>query len=84
MNNVKESIDYVNRPQHYADRKFEVIDVMKDTQDFARYVGYLEGCVIKYIMRWDKKDNPVQDLRKAQWYLERLIGEVEEYHAMAR
>jgi hypothetical protein len=57
-------------PDHYKNRKYEVFDVMRDTQTYERHIGYLEGCVIKYMMRWDKKnDDPLMDLRKAKRYL---------------
>lgn len=78
---------YVN-PDHYLNRKYEVFDVMRDTQTYGRHIGYLEGCVIKYMMRWDKKhDDPLQDLNKAKRYLEQLIKTIEEeqqHVAMAR
>ena len=69
--------DAIN-PDHYKKRAFEVIQVMKDTQTRERHVGYLEGCTIKYLMRWDKKDAPLQDLKKAMWYLNKLIETIEE------
>jgi predicted ribonuclease YlaK len=73
-------------PDHYKNRKYEVFDVMRDTQTYERHIGYLEGCVIKYMMRWDKKnDDPLMDLRKAKRYLEQLIQTIEseeEQHAM--
>jgi predicted ribonuclease YlaK len=65
-------------PDHYKNRKYEVFDVMRDTQTYERHIGYLEGCVIKYMMRWDKKnDDPLMDLRKAKRYLEQLIQTIE-------
>jgi hypothetical protein len=77
---------YVN-PAHYKNRKYEGFDVMRDTQGLLRHIGYLEGCVIKYMLRWDKKhDDPTMDLKKAKRYLEQLIQtiESEEYNnAMA-
>lgn len=78
---------FVN-PDHYKNRKYEVFDVMRDTQGYERHIGYLEGCVIKYMMRWDKKhDDPLMDLKKAQRYLEQLIQTIEQQeedkHAMA-
>ena len=38
----------------------------------ANDMGYLEGCITKYVCRWRKK-NGIYDLRKAQHYLEKLI-----------
>lgn len=75
---VKSTIDWVNKPPHYANRTYEVIDVMRDTQTLERHRGYLEGATLKYLMRWDKKENPRQDLEKARWYLTQLINTFEE------
>lgn len=72
------SVDMVNHPNHYANRQYEVIDVMKDTMRPERFIGYLEGTVIKYMMRWDKKFNPAEDLEKAEWYLKKLIETIKE------
>lgn len=69
-------IDMVNRPPHYANRQIEVIDVMRDTMTHERFIGFLEGQVIRYLMRWDKKWNPEEDLEKAEWYLKELIKTV--------
>jgi hypothetical protein len=41
------------------------------------FAGYLEGATKKYLHRWRLKLNQVEDLRKAQWYLNRLIEELE-------
>lgn len=71
--------DNVNHPSHYASRKYEVIDVMEDTMSGLQFQGYLLGCTLKYIMRWDKKDAPIQDLEKAQWYLNRLIQTLKQH-----
>lgn len=79
MGNVGVEFSMVNKPKHYANRKVEVIDVMKDTQTLERHIGYLEGSIIKYVMRWDKKANPLEDLEKAEWYLKRMIEEVKQY-----
>lgn len=65
--------DAVNSPNHYANRKYEVIDVMQDTMTEEQFEGLLVGNIIKYIMRWDKKGSALQDLKKAKWYLNKLI-----------
>ena len=44
--------------------------------DSAAFRGFLKGNVMKYVFRYEQK-NGVEDLQKARWYLERLIGEVE-------
>lgn len=74
------SNDIVNRPSHYTAGKVECIDAME-----AAVTG-LEGMdavltaqILKYIWRWRKK-NGVEDLRKAKWYLNRLIAMKEDAH----
>tara|TARA_S200002703_G_scaffold137805_2_gene127800 strand:- start:90 stop:341 length:252 start_codon:yes stop_codon:yes gene_type:complete len=57
--------DNIN-PDHYKRGDIEVIDFILD-QNF----NYLEGNIIKYVSRYKDK-NGLEDLKKAQWYLNRL------------
>ena len=57
--------DTIN-PSHYKKGNIEVIDFILD-QNF----NYLEGNIIKYVSRYKDK-NGLEDLKKAQWYLNRL------------
>lgn len=60
--------DPVNHPQHYKSAAgVEVIDVIE-----AFGLGFHEGNVVKYLLRWRQKGG-VEDLRKARWYLDRFI-----------
>ena len=68
--------DKVNSPSHYNTGKIEVIDYIEDQLTPEEYKGYLEGNVIKYVSRYKHK-NGAEDLRKAEWYLKRLIGVLE-------
>ena len=64
--------DLVNQPPHYRAGDVECIEAIEAALgDGYRY--YLQGSIIKYIWRYEHKGNPEQDLRKADWYLERLI-----------
>ena len=65
--------DAVNNPAHYKVGGIETIDFIE-----AKKLGYNLGNVVKYITRADHKGNKLQDLRKAQWYLEREIWNVED------
>ena len=66
--------DEVNHPKHYTDGKIEVIEYIEDKK-----LGFCLGNAIKYISRAGKKQKHkgIQDLRKAVWYLERRIYELE-------
>lgn len=61
-------MDTIN-PDHYQKGKIEVIEFILD-QKF----NYLEGNCIKYLCRYKFK-NGLEDLKKAQWYLSKLIDE---------
>lgn len=65
--------DPVNHPAHYKVGGIETIDFIE-----AKKLGYNLGNVVKYITRSDHKGNRLQDLRKAQWYLEREIWNAED------
>lgn len=86
LRDVKEN-DPVNHPAHYADSKIEVIEYIEDKK-----LGYCLGNVVKYVSRAGKKhsatksnkEKEIEDLKKARWYLERRIYELElEQEAMA-
>ena len=65
--------DPVNHPSHYTSSKIEVIEYILD-----HGFDYLLGNVVKYISRagLKSKDTEIQDLEKAQWYLNRKIEEL--------
>jgi hypothetical protein len=70
--------DAIN-PQHYRNYRVEVIDILEDAVARAPdpIKGSLQYQVLKYMLRlWDK-DGPLQDARKARWYLDRLISKFE-------
>ena len=64
------SYDPVNHPAHYTTGTIEVLDFILDQR-----FGYLDGQVIKYMSRYRHKGNRLEDLRKAEFYLRRLIAE---------
>lgn len=68
--------DVVNHPAHYNKGDVECIDAIKSaTSDLTGIEAVCTANAIKYLWRWKQK-NGVQDLDKAKWYLNRLIGEV--------
>lgn len=60
--------DPVKKPAHYNFGKYEVIDVIEDWN-----LGYHLGNVVKYVARAPHKGEEIQDLKKALWYLQRHI-----------
>lgn len=69
--------DQVNHPSHYAKGGIECIEAMEAAMTKAAFCGYCKGNILKYLWRYESKGNPIQDLLKAQWYLERLIQQHE-------
>jgi len=70
--------DMVNHPRHYiSETGLEVIDVIEAfTFDLKGIEATDTGNIIKYICRWKQK-NGLEDLKKAQWYINHLIKHVE-------
>ena len=64
--------DYVDSPLHYGQGTIECIKYIEDFLSRDEYTGYLRGNIAKYLHRWRYK-NGVEDLKKAQWYLEALV-----------
>lgn len=64
--------DVVNSPTHYTYGGIETIDFIE-----AKQLSYHCGNVIKYVSRAGKKGERLEDLRKAQWYLNREIERLE-------
>lgn len=62
----------VNHPKHYTFGTIEVIEVIEDWE-----LGFHEGNCIKYIARAKHKGNELEDLKKAQWYLNKKIKNME-------
>lgn len=59
--------DPVNNPEHYRQYPIEVIEI-------TERLNFLLGNVVKYVLRADYKGKPLEDLKKAEWYLRREIA----------
>ena len=68
--------EMVNHPPHYKEGEIECIDYLEDSLGTDGFAFYIEGNVKKYIHRWRHKGG-IEDLKKAQWYLTRLIDKIE-------
>ena len=68
-------MEKVVHPSHYNMTNRETIETIKDVTG-AEFGGFLVGNIIKYVGRYKFKSG-VEDLKKAKFYLERLIKEVE-------
>ena len=74
----KNSPDMVNHPKHYTQGGIECIDALKAATVGKRGIeAVCVANVIKYLWRYEKK-NGIEDIRKAKFYIERLLRELEE------
>ncbi len=77
--------DTVNHPEHYASGKIECLDAMEAMTDQGRdplirldhHSSHLWQTIFKYIWRFPFKKSPIEDLKKAEFYLKRLILRLE-------
>jgi hypothetical protein len=65
---TQNAFDEINRPEHYIKNGIEVIDIIEGFK-----LNYRLGNVTKYVLRHQEKGNPLKDLKKARWYLNREI-----------
>ena len=68
--------DSIN-PEHYKSGGIETIEYIRAKMTKEEFYGYIKGNVMKYVSRVDKKSDKlldkIDDLKKAQWYIERMI-----------
>ena len=73
--------DIVNHPKHYTSGSIECLDAMESMMEEAPNVdsfsNYHWGIIFKYIWRWPHKEDPLNDLKKAEFYLKNLIKRLE-------
>jgi Protein of unknwon function (DUF3310) len=76
--NILDKFDPVQKPEYYNKGKIECIDAIEvATDDLKGIEAACTANAIKYLWRWKAKENPVQDLKKAIWYIEHLIKKIE-------
>lgn len=75
INNHKRDLgadyEYVNHPAHYQGN-IEAIDYIEDKLTREEFIGFLKGTALRYLSRLGKKENDLDDTKKAIWYLEVL------------
>ena len=75
--NAAQQPDMVNHPPHYADTRIECIDAIEAmVEKWDGISGALGANILKYLWR-HKGKTPVESLKKARWYLDRLIKHIE-------
>ena len=69
--------DPVDKPQHYNQGSIECLDAIESMLTAEEFKGYCKGNIIKYVWRENYKDQNIQDLKKSNFYLNRLIDRLE-------
>lgn len=76
---TNKNFDPVDRPQHYNEGKIECIDAIESAcVGLDGFEGLCTGNAIKYMWRWKKKAKPTEDLKKAIYYINKLLGWLDE------
>jgi len=70
--------DLVNKPSHYNSGGVECIEAIEASMEPEAFQGYLKGNTLKYIWRMSYKGKALEDCKKAQWYLNKLISTLED------
>lgn len=74
--------DAVDHPSHYTQGSYETIDIIEDSLSAEGFEGYCVGNILKYVSRYRHKGG-VEDLKKARWYLNRIIERTEDFDDQA-
>jgi|TARA_B110000285_G_scaffold19712_1_gene19146 hypothetical protein len=83
MDDLEENTTYdpVNRPAHYnLGGGVECIDYIKQVLGNEGFIAYCQGNMIKYQHRYRYKNKPVEDMQKAQYYLNKMLETMNEVH----
>ncbi len=77
MNDIVESkpaeVDVINHPAHYT---AENVNITIEPIQLCKQRGFLVGNGLKYLIRYKHKGNPLQDLKKAEYYFNRWIESI--------
>lgn len=71
--------EQVNHPDHYTAGGIETVDYLRAQMTPEELRGFLRGNALKYLSRAGLKGDALTDYRKAQWYVNTLIAELEAF-----
>ena len=75
--NESNEFDIIEKPEHYNYGKVECIDVISDVLGKQGLIDYCHGNAMKYIFRAKHKGKFIENIKKAIWYLNRIVEETE-------
>jgi Protein of unknwon function (DUF3310) len=71
--------DMINSPSHYIDGGIEAIDYIEAKLTPEQFQGMCLGNALKYLSRYGRKDDTLQEVGKAIYYLNRLQGSLQKH-----
>lgn len=77
MSQMLDGDDMVNHPPHYTQGGIECIEAIRASLGLEGFVSYCHGNIQKYLWRSEHKGKRIEDMKKAAWYLNRAIEEME-------
>lgn len=66
----------IDHPEHYQRGGKETIYAIRDALSHEAFCGFIAGNIVKYVARFQYKGG-IEDLQKAQWYIDFLISEIQ-------
>ena len=69
----QKQVDNINHPEHYTSHESGI-----ECIQITEHMNFCIGNAVKYLWRADLKDDAIEDLQKAKWYIEREIERLEE------
>ena len=78
MKQATEASTPVDHPSHYNQGQIECIDALESALGAVGFEAFCRGNALKYLWRAEHKGDRLEDLRKAAWYLDRMIKYVAE------
>jgi len=77
---MEKNFNPVSKPLHYNTGEIECIDYIKQVLGSAGFIAYCQGNMIKYQHRHRYKQKPVEDMDKANWYMQKMRETMKEVH----
>lgn len=80
-----ENPDMVNHPPHYGPAEGsgpECIEAIRASMARSAFQGFLKGNVLKYLWRYERKADTLEDLKKARFYLDMLVEDEAQWQGL--
>jgi hypothetical protein len=69
---TEDTYDPVEKPAHYTLGGVECIDYIEQVLGLDGFIAYCHGNMVKYQHRYRHKNEPAEDMKKAEWYLRKM------------